>query len=225
MKVLSIGRDAGCSICCDNPMISRRHALIKVYPNGKIELISFGKNGTYVNGILCKQNVPYPIKRKDVVSFAHVSELDWALVPNPLGWVRYAIIGLISIVVLVVISVVGVKIYELYDTPENNLDGMENMSPTESPKKDKGENEGDKQEDKDNSTFKDPKDKKKNKSKKDLINGFKFGNDEPQKVDSEKKKEKKKENSDNKNSSKGQQDSDKKKEQDKSDSSEDISIY
>ena len=163
MKVLSIGRDAGCSICYDNPMISRRHALLKVYQSGKIELISLGKNGTFVNGILCKQNVPYPIKRKDVVSFAHACELDWSKVPNPLGWIKYAIIAFISVILLITVCVVGMNVYQLYDTPiESTEEG--GSRPVETPNVDKKEPADDKNKDKENSSDKTT---KKNKSKKD----------------------------------------------------------
>ena len=52
MKVLSIGRNPDCNIVCNDNMVSRRHALLKIYPNGKYEIISQGPNGTTVNGNL-----------------------------------------------------------------------------------------------------------------------------------------------------------------------------
>ena len=125
MKVISIGRDSTQNICYDNEMVSRRHALLKIYSNGKIELISMGKNGTFVNGIMCKQNVAYPIKRKDVVSFAHVCELDWSLVPNPFRWLK---ISGIVLFVLVFLALVGWGFSILMEESYTQEQGLEPKS-------------------------------------------------------------------------------------------------
>lgn len=109
MKVITIGRDRNQDICYDNEMISRRHAILRVYGNGKMEIVSLGQNGTCVNGNPCKPNCNYPLKRNDVVSFAHVCELDWSVVPNPLKWVK---ITALVVVILAVVAAVFVFAYD-----------------------------------------------------------------------------------------------------------------
>lgn len=85
MKVLTIGRSEDCNIVIDDnqDLISRKHAMLRIYPMGKMELVSMGRNGTFVNGLPIKNNIPIKITRKDIVSFAHVKQLDWTVVPNP----------------------------------------------------------------------------------------------------------------------------------------------
>lgn len=108
MRVITIGRDSSQDICYDNEMISRRHAILRIYNSGKMEIVSLGQNGTFVNGNLCKPNANYPLKRNDVVSFAHVCELDWKQVPNPLKWLKIVacVVGITSF-----LSVAAVLLY------------------------------------------------------------------------------------------------------------------
>ena len=82
-KIYTIGRDEGCDIVIpDNTdIISRLHATIRVESNGKIFLTDQSRNGTYVNGMKMSSNVEIPVSRKDVVSFAHIYNLDWSLIP------------------------------------------------------------------------------------------------------------------------------------------------
>lgn len=128
MKVITIGRDGSQDICLDNEMISRRHAILRVYNNGKMEIVSLGQNGTCVNGNPCKPNTNYPLKRNDVVSFAHVYELDWALIPNPLKWLKITawavvIISLISVAVVLTYKYLPIgkdkKVEKIENTEEN----------------------------------------------------------------------------------------------------------
>ena len=67
MKVYSIGREEGCDIVIDDnsDVISRRHAVINVTSSGKMTIVDYSHNGTYVNGIRIASNVPVPITRKD----------------------------------------------------------------------------------------------------------------------------------------------------------------
>lgn len=83
-KIYTIGRDEGCDIVIqDNTdVISRLHATIRIEPNDKIFLTDQSRNGTYINGMKMSSNVEIPISRKDVVSFAHIRNLDWSLVPK-----------------------------------------------------------------------------------------------------------------------------------------------
>lgn len=102
MKVYSIGRENGCNIVINDhtDVISRRHAILNVAPTGKMTIVDQSKNGTYVNGMRIASNVPYPVTRKDSVSFAHVVRLDWNMVPNPFSPLRYAAIGVIALIVI-----------------------------------------------------------------------------------------------------------------------------
>lgn len=95
MKIITIGRGDVNHIVLDDDqdMISRQHATLRIYGTGKMEIVSTGSNGTFVNGFRIKPNVPYRVTRKDVISFAHVRQLDWALVPDPFRFVRWGIIG------------------------------------------------------------------------------------------------------------------------------------
>lgn len=103
MKVLSIGRDSGCNIVVNDEksIISRRHAMLYIYPSGKMTLVDQGQNGTYVNGIRITPNVPYPVTRKDVVSFAHIRQLDWNLVPNSFALLRNIVVGIVAVALIV----------------------------------------------------------------------------------------------------------------------------
>lgn len=106
MKVLSIGRENGCDIVLKDStdVISRRHAILNIYPSGKMTIIDQGHNGTYVNGIRINPNTPYPITRKDSISFAHVMPLDWNQVPNQRGRVVYTIMGLFILLVVAAVT-------------------------------------------------------------------------------------------------------------------------
>ncbi|MBR1394431.1 MAG: FHA domain-containing protein [Prevotella sp.] len=115
MKTITIGRGDGCQIFIDDDMISRRHAILKISTFGKMEIVDMGKNGTFVNGIRLRPNVPVPVKRKDVVSFANVSQLDWKQVPNPGVYYKW---GAIILGVLLLL-LVGLIVYRnVIDTPQ-----------------------------------------------------------------------------------------------------------
>jgi len=90
MKTITIGRGEGCDILIDDYRISRRHAVLKVYTFGKMEIVDMGQNGTWVNGVKLRPGVPFPVKRKDVINFAEASQLNWALVDNPIKYIRIA---------------------------------------------------------------------------------------------------------------------------------------
>lgn len=104
-KIYTIGRDEGCDIVIpDNTdVISRLHATIRVESNGKVFLTDQSRNGTYVNGMKMSSNVEIPISRKDVVSFAHIYNLDWSLVPKHRNNAK-----MILIVFFGIIAVVGI---------------------------------------------------------------------------------------------------------------------
>ena len=100
MKIISIGRSDRCDIVIEDERISRRHALMRIYPLGKTEIVDLSQNGTWVNGVKMRPNVPFPIKRKDVVNFANVSQLDWAMVPDPMRCVRYVVLAVLALLLL-----------------------------------------------------------------------------------------------------------------------------
>lgn len=97
MKSYSIGRDAGCDIVLNDntDIISRRHAVLTVASSGKMTITDLSTNGTYINGQRISSNVAVPVSRKDSVSFAHVSTLDWNIIPKSNQWLTYLIIGLV----------------------------------------------------------------------------------------------------------------------------------
>lgn len=119
MKTYSIGRDVNCDIVINDStdVISRRHALLNVTPSGKMTIIDQSSNGTYVNGIRISQNVPVPVTRKDIISLAHVSKLDWRQIPKSNMWVKYCI-G--AIVALAVVAGVFFGLHSLKDKEAGN---------------------------------------------------------------------------------------------------------
>lgn len=101
MKIITIGRGDGCTITIDDEMMSRRHAIIKIPTFGKMEVVDMSKNGTFVNGVRLRPNVPFPVTRKDVVNFADVHQLDWSKVPDPLKYYKLGAIIVAGLVVLI----------------------------------------------------------------------------------------------------------------------------
>lgn len=102
-KIYTIGRDEGCDIVIqDNTdVISRLHATLRIESNNKIYLIDQSLNGTYINGMKMSSNVEIPVSREDVISFAHIYNLDWSLIPkhqnNTLKILLIIIVGIILI--------------------------------------------------------------------------------------------------------------------------------
>lgn len=124
MKVYSIGRENGCNIVINDStdVISRRHAVLNVMPSGKMTIVDQSHNGTYVNGIRISPNVPFPVTRKDNVSFAHVARLDWNLIPKPVSIMQYVIYGLIALAVIAG----GIVAYSLLFGDKTNTAGGDN---------------------------------------------------------------------------------------------------
>lgn len=118
MKAYSIGREVGCDIVINDntDVISRRHAILNVYPTGKMTIIDQSHNGTYVNGIRINANTPFPVTRKDNVSFAHIARLDWNQVPDPTATMRYVIMAIV-VLLLVAGCFFGYKSCSGNDTP------------------------------------------------------------------------------------------------------------
>ena len=100
MKTITIGRGDGCNIYIDDESMSRRHAIIKIPTFGGMEIVDMSKNGTSVNGVRLRPNVPFPVSRKDVVTFADVAQLDWAKVPDPLKYYKLGALIVGGLIVL-----------------------------------------------------------------------------------------------------------------------------
>lgn len=106
MRVLTIGRSDDCNIIISDVqnLISRRHALLRFHPLGKMELVPLGQNGTYMNGKLLRNDVPHKVSKSDVISFAHVKQLDWGMVTNPYRvyyWVIGAIVAFFMLLLMI----------------------------------------------------------------------------------------------------------------------------
>lgn len=108
-KILTIGRDAQCDICINDStdVVSRNHAVLEIGKNGKYFITDQSRNGTYVNGMRISQNEKVPVTRNDVISLAHVRELDWAVVPKGtnamlITGIAVAVAAVIAVVVLLV---------------------------------------------------------------------------------------------------------------------------
>ena len=104
MKTITIGRGEGCHIYIDDESMSRRHAIIKIPTFGGMEIVDMSKNGTFVNGVRLRPNVPFPVKRTDVVNFADVAQLDWSQVPDPMKYYKLgaAIVGGLVVLLLAI---------------------------------------------------------------------------------------------------------------------------
>lgn len=145
MNTITIGRGDGCQIFIDDEMISRRHAILKVSTFGKMEIVDMSKNGTFVNGIRLRPNVPVPVKRKDVVSFANVSKLDWKQVPNPgkyYQWAAWAVGVLVLLILALIIYRIAapkpepkpVKYEYVEESMPTTISQPEQKAPTQQPK-------------------------------------------------------------------------------------------
>lgn len=111
MKVITIGRDPECNIVLDDNLISRRHAVLRLHGTGKIEIIDYSSNGTFINGTRIVSNTPLKIHRKDAVSFAHAKTLDWSQIPDPSRKPRMII--LIVLIASVLVTIAGIVVSHL----------------------------------------------------------------------------------------------------------------
>lgn len=102
MKTITIGRGPENMVTLDDPKISRHHALLRCYPWGKMEIVDISQNGTFVNGMQIASNRPYPLTRKDVVSFAHAEKLDWKRVPAPYRRIKHILLLIIAFIALII---------------------------------------------------------------------------------------------------------------------------
>lgn len=123
MKVLLIGRGDNCHVQIEDSRVSRQHALLKLYPLGKIEIIDQSTNGTAVNGVRIKANVPKRVTRGDVVTFAEASRLDWSQIPDPSRIYKIGGCALLAVIVGIAL-VLGLRSCRPDPLPEPEQSGM-----------------------------------------------------------------------------------------------------
>ena len=104
MKTITIGRGPENTVTLDDPKISRHHALLRCYPFGKMEIVDLSQNGTFVNGMRIPSNKPYPLTRKDIVTFAHAEKLDWKQVPVPYRRIKLLVLWAIAMFAVILIG-------------------------------------------------------------------------------------------------------------------------
>lgn len=119
-KVYTIGRDTSCDIVIPDStdVVSRVHASLKAKGNGNYVLIDQSRNGTYVNGIKMSANEEIPVTRKDVISFAHVRDLDWDQIPKDKN---SKMIWILSAIIVVVIACVCYFIFKTKNEPVQSV--------------------------------------------------------------------------------------------------------
>ena len=133
MKSYSIGRDNACDIVLNDhtDVISRRHAVLTVSSSGKMTITDQSTNGTYINGQKISANVPVPVTRKDTVSFAHVSTLDWNMIPKSSKVRTYLFIGL-AVAIVAALAVLYFLREEPVKPVEDNPPVSDTIKPSES---------------------------------------------------------------------------------------------
>ncbi len=104
MRNIVIGRGRDCDIRLKDKTdsVSRRQAVIKISLTGKMVIYDTSSNGTFVNGERIKKPLPHPLKKGDVVNFAHVEDLNWEEVHDPYKTIK---IVLASTLILAVVAV------------------------------------------------------------------------------------------------------------------------
>ena len=107
MRKITIGRGRECDIRLDDSTdtVSRRQAIITVSPTGKMEIYDTSSNGTFVNGEKVEKPAGKPIKRGDVINFAHIIDLDWSKVKDPYKSMK------ITILVVFIAAMAAVALY------------------------------------------------------------------------------------------------------------------
>lgn len=102
-KIYTIGREEGCDIVIpdSSDIISRLHATIRIDSGNKIYITDQSLNGTYVNGIKISPNVEVPVSRKDVISFAHIVDFNWSLIPKHRSKYLKLVIVIVPFIIIV----------------------------------------------------------------------------------------------------------------------------
>lgn len=85
MKTYKIGRNPDNDIVIENNsrLVSRYHAILKVYDNGIITICDTSTNGTYINREKIKSNTEISVTRNDNIYLAKQVQLDWSKIQIP----------------------------------------------------------------------------------------------------------------------------------------------
>ena len=137
-KVYTIGRSEECDIRIDDPtnITSGKHAVFKVVKAGRYTITDCSTNGTYVNGIKIEPNVEVPVMRKDAISFAHMVDFDWNLIPDDRKRNRMILISVTAGAILLCLIVLAAAKY--MGRPQSNpkTSGFGNQTSLPAPTKD-----------------------------------------------------------------------------------------
>lgn len=127
-RILTIGRSAQCHICINDTtdVISRVHASLEVNSNGKYFIIDQSRNGTYVNGMRITPNERVSVTRDDVISFAHISDLNWDVVPKSTNITLWIYI-IAAVVALLVVAAILLSVYFIGGREKGNLNPTANI--------------------------------------------------------------------------------------------------
>lgn len=103
MRKITIGRGRECDIRIDDltDAVSRRQAVIKVSPFGKMEIYDTSTNGTFVNGKRIEKPMGVRIRRGDTVNFAGIADLDWNKVKDPYRGIKLMMLAAILFLIVV----------------------------------------------------------------------------------------------------------------------------
>ena len=126
-RILTIGRSAQCHICINDTtdVVSRMHASLEVNSNGKYFIIDQSRNGTYVNGMRITPNERVPVTRDDVISFAHISDLNWDAVPKSTNVTLWICI-IAAVVSLLAAAAILLSVYFIGGREKGNLNPTTN---------------------------------------------------------------------------------------------------
>lgn len=129
MRKITIGRGRECDIRLkdDTDTVSRKHAVLAVWPSGKMLIYDLSSNGTSVNGVKVEKPNGYRVRRGDRVNFANLVDLDWSQVKNPYRTVNRILVGLVVLVVCAVVAVLCIPslrdaVIPARENPEVNFD-------------------------------------------------------------------------------------------------------
>ena len=131
-NVYYIGRDDSCDIILqdDSNVISRTHAILRVGKGGRYTISDQSMNGTYINGIRISSGVEVPVSRTDTISFAHLVDFDWSLIPNTAKRTRIILFSIVAGLLLIATLCWGaVKLFgDRQTTPAESSPVIENTS-------------------------------------------------------------------------------------------------
>lgn len=118
MKTITIGRSENSNIYIEDPIISRRHAILKISTFGKMEIVDMSTNGTFVNGVRIRSNIPFPVSRKDVINFGNARKLDWSQIEDVSKYYKRGAIALALLIAILLLFALGANLQGPSNTDE-----------------------------------------------------------------------------------------------------------